>query len=178
LESRRSSPDPHRSGQRRQLAFLGVLLVYFLLLAFSMSDLSWEARLFPIITLSGVGLLWLLKGLATVVPRWRPFIEPDAGLFRRSEPLAPARPTPGLRSARHHVRPLLAWSWVAGTLLGMYLTGFLIGTALAILVYLRLIAGENWFATLLTTAITAGFAYIVFDRLMHVPLGWGLLPLG
>ena len=73
---------------------------------------------------------------------------------------------------------MLAWAWVAGTLLCMYVFGFLIGTALAVFVYLRFIARESWFATLLTTAITSGFAYFVFARLMHVSLGWGLFTLG
>jgi Tripartite tricarboxylate transporter TctB family len=179
LESKRTDPEQHWHSQLRQLAFLALLLIYFLVLLFSMSDLSWEGRLFPLITLAGIGVLWLLKLLATLAPRLRPFIEPDAGLFRRPAHLAAAaRPASGLRGARQQVRPLLAWGWVAGTLLGMYLTGFLIGTALAVLVYLRLIARETWLATLITTAVTTGFAYFVFDRLMHVSLGWGLLPLG
>jgi hypothetical protein len=172
------------SVQRRQLGFLLVLLAYFGVLFFSMGDLSWEARLFPLITLGVVMVLWVLKLLATLNPAWRSWIEPGAGLFHvpRTEREAEAAPAAGAPPAgaparRKRVPLWLVWGWVIASLVLMYLIGFLPGMAVAVICYLRVLTRETWKATLIATLITVGFVYFVFVRAMHVDLGSGLFTL-
>lgn len=166
-------PTEPPGGRLRQIVFLIVLLAYFVLLYVSLGGLSPQAQFFPLITLSGVLFLWVLKLLATINPRLRSFVEPEAGLFQSSHQQAPDTSSSGRCGARR-ANAWVVWGWVVATLLGMYVFGFLAGMALAIVGYLRFIASETWKATLITAGVTVAFVYFVFVQAMHVDLTGGI----
>jgi hypothetical protein len=175
MNSRRLSPE-----NRKQLGFLAFLLVYFLVLYVSLGNLSWEAQLFPLITLGGVAFLWALKLLATVVPRWKAMLEPEVGLFHdlaQAESALHPEERPRGPSLARKIPPIwIVWGWLLATIGAMYLLGFFAGMALSIACYLRLVTRESWRVALITTAITGLFVYLVFSRAMHIDLGASWLP--
>ena len=159
---------PTAAGQETvaQLGFLGLILVYGLLLIATMGDLSADARLFPSLVLGSVGLLWALCLGATLTRGRRGH---RRGPVRRSPPQ-------GTTGQTATPRARTVWAWVAACLLLMLIFGFLVGTGLAILLYLRLVARERWAHAIAASAITSLVVYVVFGRALRVDLGVGLVP--
>ena len=158
-----------------QIGFLAVILAYGLLLLNSMGDLSSNARLFPFLVLSGVAVLWGIKLLAALAPKsFRRMREPDPQADRR-----PVSTRTGMKDASAASQPppaWMVWLWVATSLVLMLMCGFLVGTGLAVLLYLRLVARERWAHAIAASAITSLVVYVVFGRALRVDLGVGLVP--
>jgi len=157
-------------GRRHQIAFLVVLLVYGLSVVAQIGGLNEYATVFPLIVLSGLAVLWAVKLTATLAPpRLASLLEPR-GILPRAPRVADTAEAGSAPS------PWAIWLWVGSTLAAMVLFGFLVGTALAIAAYLRLIAGESWRVAGIAAAATVVFVYLVFVRAMRIELG-GVLSL-
>lgn len=171
FRGKRSQSDmpPDSPGRRAQIVFLVVLLIYGLSVAAQFGGLNEYATVFPLLVLSALAGLWVVKLVASLAPpRLAALLEPR-GILPRAARAATEEigPTPSPRSV---------WLWLGGTLATMMLFGFLIGTALAITAYLRVIARESWRVTAVAAVATTAFVYLVFTHAMRIELG-GLLPL-
>ncbi len=159
--------------QRRQLAFLLLLLGYGLVLVVSLQGLSEGARAFPIIVLVGTTLLWAVKLAATLAPAsWRAVIEPRgivplvaAAEADRGMAAGEAAGETGARGG------WLLWLWLLASLAAMFALGFLLGSAASVLVYMKAIARTTWRAALPAAAATTAFVYLVFAEALRVDLG-------
>ena len=161
-------------GDWRQLAFLALLLIYALSLLLSLDGLLPGAQIFPLIVLSGAGLLWAVKLIATLAPPGvRAVIEPQGILPRLGSTREPASEEPDTTGWRRS--PWTLWLWLLGSLAAMYALGFLAGSALSIFVSMRLLNRASWRATLLTLAATLLFIQLVFAEALRVDLAPPLL---
>ena len=155
--------------QRRQLAFLLLLLGYGLVLVVSLQGLSEGARAFPIIVLVGTTLLWAVKLAATLAPAsWRAVIEPRGIVPRVAAAQADRAMAAGEAGTRGG---WLLWLWLLASLVAMFALGFLLGSAASVLVYMKAIARTSWRAALLAAGATTAFVYLVFAEALRVDLG-------
>jgi len=118
------------------------------------------------------GVFVALKAISVASPSARRLLEPDA--HRGLAPVAPA-PTAQPMPSRAVARPLVAWTWVGGTVVLMYLVGFLAGTGLAVLAYLRFVSHDSWPVAAAVSGGTFAFVWLVFVRAMHIELDLGLV---
>ncbi len=170
-QTARPGPGSEAPGETRpgpgQLIFLAVILVYGLALAATLGALSPGARLFPLIVLSGLAVLWAVKLAATVAPvGLRRVLDPQ-GMLPRAQAARDDTPKDG-------PPPWAVWAWVAGSLLLMLALGFIPGAVLAVLIYLRAVARTSWRAAIVAAALTGLFVYLVFGRAMRIDLAAGL----
>ena len=166
-------------GQAGQLVFLGILLLYGIILLFSLEGLPDGAKTFPILVLTGAVVLWTVKLVATLAPpRWRALIEPR-GLLPSVSALGSQ--TDASDKSTVAKPDWLLWIWLLASLIAMLAFGFLAGSALSIVGYMRLIARSSWRPTIVATAVTVLFIYLVFGVALRVdldpvPLGVFLRP--
>lgn len=164
-----------------QLLFLLVILLYGAALAASMSGLPARARAFPTFLLVALAGLAALKLTTVALPRAKALLEPEVV---RTAPasveevargsVAVTKVSRGLgHDAASRGAPSLAavWAWAAAALVLVYLTGVLPGAVLAVVVYMRGVARRRWIAVASAGAILAAFIYLVFGRLLYLPLG-------
>lgn len=157
-------------GTAAQGVFLLVLLIYMLALTAGLGDLSSDARLFPVIILCLAAAFLAVKAVSVLSASARRYLEP--GLDDVAATARPAQSDAAPPGARKSVA---AWLWVIAAVASMYLLGFLAGTALSVLAYLRLVARDGWRASLIAAGATLAFAYLVFTRAMHIELEFGVL---
>jgi hypothetical protein len=72
-------------------------------------------------------------------------------------------------------RSLRAVAWIVGFFLAIGLVGFLVAVPVFLLAYLKLEAREGWVFSIVFTAVVAGAFYGLFDQLLHLPFGNGLV---
>lgn len=72
-------------------------------------------------------------------------------------------------------RALVAAGWILGFFFVIGLVGFLVAVPIFLLAYLRLQARESWIFSIVFTAVVWGAFYGLFDYLLHLPFGSGLL---
>lgn len=152
--------------------FLLVLLTYLAALTVGLRGLPDDARLFPVIILCTAAVFLVLKAIAVASVRARRYLEPGVPLAVARAPLPDTGHGERARGAR---TAIVAWLWVGAAVASMYLIGFLAGTGLSVLAYLRLVARDSWRASLIASGATLAFAYLVFARAMHIELDLGLL---
>lgn len=70
-----------------------------------------------------------------------------------------------------------ALAWAAGFFVSLWALGLAITIPLFSLAYLRLAAGEAWPKAAAYAFVAWLFVYVTFDRLLHVPLPGGIVPL-
>jgi hypothetical protein len=77
-------------------------------------------------------------------------------------------------------RAIATFSWIAGFVLFVYLLSFPVAVPLFIFLYLRLQSKVTWPLSLVITALTWGFFYALFERLIRLQfeLGWVQIILG
>ena len=73
------------------------------------------------------------------------------------------------------VVPAAVWAWAVGTAGAMLALGFVWGTGLSVLVYLRIYSGAKWPVSLGVAAAGALFVFVVFSKIMLINLDPGLL---
>jgi hypothetical protein len=117
-------------------------------------------------------LFLALKAISVASAGARRYLEPGLDLPAAPTPTVPPGDAAAPRAAR---KALVAWLWVGTAVVSMYLLGFLAGTALSVLAYLRLVARDGWRASLIAAGATLAFAYLVFTRAMHIELEFGVL---
>ncbi len=69
---------------------------------------------------------------------------------------------------------LLAALWFGGYLAGVFLIGFVIATALFILLFLK-IAGARWLPSIAYSVLTTGAIWLIFQYLMKATLYQGII---
>jgi hypothetical protein len=172
MSGRAGSAGRVPGGTTAQALFLLVLLVYLLVLGGGLRELSQDARFFPGIILSIAAVFLALKAISVASAGARRYLEPGLDVPAAPTPTVPPGDAAAPRAAR---KALVAWLWVGAAVVSMYLLGFLAGTALSVLAYLRLVARDGWRASLIAAGATLAFAYLVFTRAMHIELEFGVL---
>jgi Tripartite tricarboxylate transporter TctB family len=135
-------------------AFMGLVIVGALLVA-----TDWPVRASIIILLlSGVGII--LVGVQLVL---------DLKALR-GEHAKVARPTFEVQAIEHQGRwgSLEIWAWLWGLFFAIHLIGFPIALPAFVFLYIKLYGG-GWLTSLLLTAVTWTFLYIIYERLLSVP---------
>jgi hypothetical protein len=72
-------------------------------------------------------------------------------------------------------RTLVVVGWILGFFAAIVLFGFPIAVALFVFLYLKLQGREGWLFSLVFTAVLWAAFYGLFDVLLHLPFGTGLL---
>ena len=72
-------------------------------------------------------------------------------------------------------RTLRATGWILGFFAAIGLLGFLVAVPLFLFLYLKLESREGWIFSIVFTAAVWGVFYGLFERLLHLPFGSGLL---
>ncbi len=119
-----------------------------------------RAALFPMI----IGVPSLVLGLVTL---GREFTSPS-GVIGGEEP-TDVDPVVAKR------RMISIISWIVGFFFSIYLLGFVISSAFASFLYLKVGAKESWLMSVLLTLVAWGFFYGVFDLALHLPFPPGEL---
>jgi len=139
---------------RGALLFSLAVLVVFAYAAYEMNtSFTTRSRLFGNVLIAPA----LLLALAQVVRE-----------LRRAQPL----PVP---EEAAFARPALAWA--VAFFVSLWALGLAITITLFSVVYLRLAAGEAWPKAVAYGFVAWLFLELLFDRLLHVPLPGGVIPL-
>jgi len=109
-----------------------------------------------------------LFGNALIVPALLLALTQVVRELRRADPLAVPPEATFTRSAV---------AWAAAFFLSLWSLGLAITIPLFAIVYLRLAATEAWPKTILYAVAAWLFVELVFNRLLHVPLPGGVIPL-
>jgi hypothetical protein len=72
-------------------------------------------------------------------------------------------------------RAAAIFSWIAGFILLVFLVGFPLSVPVFIFLYLKLQSQVSWVRTLVLTAVTWGFFYVVFQRLVLLQFEDGII---
>lgn len=144
--------------RRWDRAFALALAIVFAAAAFMALAWSEIARLFPL-AVAVPGLILAL--LAIVLPPRTEAADPD------DEEELPRR-----ELVR---RTAITIAWVLGFFAAVYLLGFLISIPLGAVAYMRIIGRERWVTALAVAAACWALIFLLFDRLLHVPLPKGEL---
>jgi hypothetical protein len=137
------------------------VIAFFALFVFEARGWRLEARLYP----WAVGLPMLALAVAHLV----------SGLRRGVGGLEPRPADPGAAGAEARRRALALLGWGVGLLAGVWILGFPAGTALFVLLYLKLQAGEGWGLALGLTGLAGLLCWGLFDRVLRVPFPEGLV---
>lgn len=159
-----------------------------------MADRLWLGRtIFTACAILIVGaLLWLASGyppraryipeivaiFALVCLSIQLVIEIVTGLRQRTTPLPegpPAEEAEAVQAGGSVRLELIAYFWLAGMLLGLFLVGFLVSIPLYVLLYLRFQAKIGWLGAFLYGFGTWAFTYFLFVRLFEIRLYYGIL---
>jgi Tripartite tricarboxylate transporter TctB family len=73
-------------------------------------------------------------------------------------------------------RVITIFSWIAAFILFVYLIGFPLTVPLFIFFYLKFQSDVTWLNTIALTAISWGFFYTLFQRLVHIQFEVGVIP--
>lgn len=72
-------------------------------------------------------------------------------------------------------RTLIAFAWLIGFFLGIVLLGFPLAIPIFMVAYLRGQGREPWILSIALAAVAWLFFELIFDRVLHLPFGEGLL---
>lgn len=88
----------------------------------------------------------------------------------RTEGSQITRPTLEVQAIQHQGRwgSLEIWAWLWGLFFAIHLIGFRIALPSFVFLYVKLYGGR-WLTSVLLTALTWGFLYGIYDRLLSVP---------
>lgn len=73
-------------------------------------------------------------------------------------------------------RVIAIFSWIAAFILFVYFIGFPLTVPLFIFCYLKFQSDATWLNTIALTAISWGFFYTLFQRLVHIQFEAGVIP--
>jgi Tripartite tricarboxylate transporter TctB family len=73
-------------------------------------------------------------------------------------------------------RVITIFSWIAAFILFVYLIGFPLTVPLFIFCYLKFQSDVTWLSTIALTAISWGFFYTLFQRLVYIQFEAGVIP--
>ncbi|HKY50668.1 MAG TPA: tripartite tricarboxylate transporter TctB family protein [Candidatus Limnocylindria bacterium] len=139
---------------RGALLFSLVMLVVFAYAAFEMNtSFTTRARLLGNALIIPALVLAVLQ-VARELRRTRPSVVPPEAAFTRS-----------------------ALAWAAAFFVSLWALGLVITIPLFAIIYLRLAAREAWPKAALYAIVALLFVQLVFERLLHVPLPGGAIPL-
>lgn len=135
-------------------AFIGLVILGALFIA---KDWSIRASII-ILLLGGVGVILVGIQLAMDIKAAR---AADAQI---------TRPTFEVQAIEHEGRwgSLEIWAWLWGLFFAIHLIGFPIALPLFVFLYVKFYGG-SWLTAVLLTALTSGFLYGVYERLLSVP---------
>jgi hypothetical protein len=72
-------------------------------------------------------------------------------------------------------RVITVFSWIAGFILTVYLVGFPVAVPLFVFSYLKIESGVGWARSVALTALTWGFFYGLFQRLLSLQFEAGIV---
>lgn len=161
-----SKSAPKRSKPRLKLG--GNAIIYIILLVIALTMIVWslfgipyfQSRLLPVIIGS---IVILLAGIGLRNEIWaeeKPEIADEKGT--------------GLMAQETWRGYAINLSWVASFLVGIYVVGYLIAIPLFVLFYMKRL-GARWLTAVISTLITTGFIYVVFEIALELKLYRGLL---
>ena len=142
---------------KEQIFFTGFIGLVMLAALFVSKDWPIRASII-ILLLGGVGVILVGIQLAMDIKAAR---AADAQI---------ARPTFEVRAIEHEGRwgSLEIWGWLWGLFFAIHLIGFPIALPLFVFLYVKLYGG-SWLTAVLLTALTSGFLYGIYERLLSVP---------
>jgi len=155
----------------RGLSSVGPALFSFFLAAVAayavVSASSWSAKaaLFPLV----MGIPLLVLALVQLILDLRGKTAPADGPAMDLAPSADVAPEVARR------RTLLIFAWMAAFIVLVFLVGFPLAVPLFMFSYLVLQSAAGWWRSLALTAAAWGFFYGLFERLLHIPFGTGLI---
>lgn len=164
-----------------QLLFLLLVVLYGAAVAASMGGLPARARAFPTFLIMVLAGLVALKLSTVASPRARTLLEPEVDLAASvsvggaaRDPVAVPRLGGGPdqdAASGGAPSPVVVWAWAVATLALIYLAGVLPGAGLAVVLYVRGVARRRWVDAASVGAVLVAFLYLVFGRLLYLPLG-------
>lgn len=129
--------------------------------------LAWPLKtaLFPLVISIPLFCLAAIEAFCVWRSRPRPSQAQD---FQRPPAEAP--------SSVARARTLVAAGWILGFFALILLFGFPVAVPAFVFLYLKLQSRESWLFSIVFTAIVWGCFYGLFDQLLHLPFGNGVLP--
>ncbi|MBI4277836.1 MAG: tripartite tricarboxylate transporter TctB family protein [Armatimonadetes bacterium] len=162
-----------RGWQSGQVLFAAGFLLYALVLIVQTRGLVRESRLFPLMVMVPLAVLLLLQAVGSVnrrVGRWLAISGSVVDLSRLG-----IQVSGGDGEERASAREVLAaTTWVVAFVILMYLLGFYWTAFLYTLILMRVHGRIGLIASAIAAAALTGFAYVVFAKIMYIPLheGW------
>ena len=141
--------------KREKLIFAVVLLLIAMILLKATMAYPLRSRLFPLITLLAVIILLAIQ------------------IVREARPLS-ERLTGQSETRAFRLRDLAIWGWLGGTLIMLWVLGFMGTVVLLPFLYLRF-HRESWLISITLPLGCALFLYTLFGLLLGMPLYWGIL---
>lgn len=128
---------------------------------------SWplKAQLFPLVTAIPLLVLALVQLFLDLSGKVEAAVGPPVDLALSTEvPEAIARR-----------RTLLTFAWMSAFIALVFLIGFPLAVPLFMFCYLMLQSAAGWWRSLALTAVAWGFFYGLFERLLRLPFGGGVV---
>ncbi|MHB8732990.1 MAG: tripartite tricarboxylate transporter TctB family protein [bacterium] len=147
-----------------EIVLLCCIVVFACMFLLSLKDVPFQAQLFPLVVLAFMLPLSLVRLLMVASGRSATAGGPAS---------APGEAPLGRTDAS--MAPAAVWAWAVGTAGAMLALGFVWGTGLSVLVYLRVYSRAKWPASLGVAAAVALFVFVVFSKIMLIDLHPGLL---
>lgn len=142
-----------------EIVFSSITLLIMVLLIFLSLGYPPTARLFPLMVIIPTTILIAMELIKAIYKK-------------RGQTTAPeAQDSAGNKPVFQNLRTLI---WIVGFLLSLYLLGYLVGTALFSLLYLRL-NGENWSTSIIYVIGIIGLIYGCFQVGLDTQFYEGLL---
>jgi len=142
-----------------RIIFPSVVLAFLIIIIILSLGYSYEAKLFPLLICVPVAVLLVGQILREVRAKVKEEAVPGEKKIATKGALAKALAPP---------------AWIAGLLLSLYLLGYLVGTPLFTLLYLKL-HGEKWLLTVIVVLAIIAVVYGGFTLGLKIPLYKGLL---
>ena len=151
---------------RERSALVLALLIMAVSAYAAIGAIGWPLKtaLFPLVISIPLFCLAAAEAAAIVLSGPRFGITKD---FQR-----PPAEVPGTVAAR---RIAVAVGWILGFFAVILLFGFLVAVPVFLLAYLKLQAREGWIFSIVFTAVIWAVFWGLFDYLLHLPFGSGLL---
>src|SRR5262245_2881478 len=152
----------HKKGNLLFSIFLILVAGYA---ALSASHWSFKTGFFPL----AVSIPLLVLVILNLV------LEFVSGTEKASGPAVEAEFTKDVAPEVARRRVIETFSWIAGFIVLVFLLGFPVAVPLFLLAYLAIQSQVGWMLSLSLTAMTWGFFYFLFQRLLHLQFEAGMI---
>ena len=148
-----------------ELAISLVLAALFAFLAVEAGEWNYRSALFPqVIGAAGVFAVAVLVFVRVVLKRIPVQPSDHPGAISRLQDDAAEEPA----GSDEHIRAFRLLLWIVSVVGLSWLLGQIVAMSLFMLAFLRYESGVRWVNAVFSAALTGGFLYVVFDRVLNV----------